>query len=164
LALLDSEPQPRTITDRVVAQFNSYEGMLAAMVARAKEQRLVITSPEVAEISGLPAAYVAKLLSPKSPRRIGSISMAPVLAILGCRLALIEDRDAMERYTSRVKKHDLKLMHGGSVHFAISRRELRKRQQNGGLNSRKYMSPREARALARKAANARWSKAAAKAA
>jgi hypothetical protein len=52
----------------------------------------------------------------------------------------------------------------GTVHVLISRRELRKRQQRGGKNSRKYMSAAQARKLAKIAARARWEKAAAKAA
>jgi hypothetical protein len=136
--------------------FNDYSGLLAALRLRAEDQKIVITSPDVAKVSGLADALVAKILSPKMPRRLSFQSMHPVLSLLGVRLAMIEDPETMSRYTSRLKKRDENCVHSGTVHVLISRRELRKRQQKDGQNSRKYMSAAAARALARHAANSRW--------
>jgi hypothetical protein len=157
--LSDPEPQPPAITERVIAQFNSYEGMLAAMRLRAKEREIAIGSDNVAALTGLPAFYFGKLLSPKAPRRIGSISMAPVMAILGVKLVMVEDPETMARYASRLHKRDENFVHAATVHFALSGKHMRAIRRKGGLNSRRYMSAREARALARRAAHARWAKA-----
>jgi hypothetical protein len=152
----ESAPQqPAQITDRVIAVFNDYSGLLAAMRLRVQEQKIAITSPDIARVSGLAVAFVAKCLSPKQPRRLGSASFGAVMSLLGVRLAMIEDPETMARYTARLKKHNPSFVHSGAVHFLVNRYELRKR-------GRKYMSPREARALARHAALERWRKAAEK--
>jgi hypothetical protein len=152
-----SAPQ---ITDRVIAEFNDYPGILAAMRLRAQEQKIPIGSPEVAEVAGIPDHYLAKLLSPKIPRRLGMLSMPGVLAVLGVKLVMVESRPAMERYGNRLPKRNDSCVHAGTVHFALSGKHMRAIRRKGGQNSRKYMSAREARALARKAARARWRKAA----
>ena len=50
--------------------------------------------------------YLAKLLSPKMPRRLGMYSMAGVLAVLGVELVMVESRQALERCGSRIPKHN----------------------------------------------------------
>jgi hypothetical protein len=144
---------------QIIAEFNSYEGMLAAMRLRAKQREIAIGSDNVAALTGLPAFYFGKLLSPKAPRRIGSISMAPVMAILGVKLLMVEDPETMARYASRLYKRDENFVHAATVHFALSGRHMRAIRRKGGANSRKYMSARQASALARRAANVRWAKA-----
>jgi hypothetical protein len=57
--------------------FNDYSGLLAALRLRAEDQKIVITSPDVAKVSGLADALVAKILSPKMPRRLSFQSMHP---------------------------------------------------------------------------------------
>jgi hypothetical protein len=53
--LSESEPrQPTQITDRVIAEFNDYSGMIAAMRLRAKERQIAIGSDNVAALTGLP--------------------------------------------------------------------------------------------------------------
>ena len=155
----EAEPQPPApITDRVIAEFNSYEGMLAAMRLRAKERQLALGSDTLAALTGLPGFYFSKLLSPKAPRRIGSISMLPVMTILGVKLLMVEDPETMARYASRLPKRREEFVHAGTVHIALSGKHMRAIRRKGGLNSRKYVSAREASALARKAARARWKK------
>jgi hypothetical protein len=123
---VESEPQPPArITDRVIAQFNSYEGMLAAMRLRAKERQLALGSDNVAALTGLPAFYFSKLLSPKAPRRIGSISMAPVMAILGVKLVMVEDPETMARYASRLHKRHESFVHSATVHISLSGKHMR---------------------------------------
>jgi hypothetical protein len=153
-------PAPAPITDRVIATFDDYAGMIAAMRARAQARKIAITSPEVSALTGLPDFYVAKLLSPKAPRRLGALSLVPICSLLCVRLALLEDPIAMARYGDRIPIHDERVVHAGSVHIALSGNHMRTIRRKGGANSRKYMSAREARALARKAARARWRKAA----
>ena len=71
---------------------------------------------------------------------------------------LVEDPVAVEKYASRIPTRDESFVHAGSVQFTLSRRHLKAIQRKGGANSRAYMSPRKARALARRAAKARWAK------
>lgn len=94
----EAAPQPPAITDRgVIATFNSYPEFLLAMRLRAEELKIAVTSPDVAKASGLADALFAKILSPKSPRRLSMVSMEPVLSLLGVRLAMIEDPVTMQR-------------------------------------------------------------------
>jgi hypothetical protein len=88
--------------------------------------------------------------------------MHSVLATLGVKLLMIENPVTTERYTNRLKRRDEGAVHAGTVYFAVSRRDMRSRQQKGGENSRKYMSTRQASALARHAVLERWRKVAAK--
>jgi hypothetical protein len=156
----ESESQPPAqITDRVIATFADYPGMLAAMRLRAQEQRIAVGNPAIDEVAGTPAHYCAKLLSPKAPRRIGMYSMAGLLAVLGVKLVMVESREAMERYGSRIPKRDDSRVHSGTVHFALSGKHMGAIRRKGGANSRKNLGKRLRRALARKAAQARWAKA-----
>jgi hypothetical protein len=101
----DAAPQlPAQITDRVVGSFNDYDGMIHAMRARAQERRIAITSPDVAEMANLPDFYIAKLLSVHPVRRVGMISLGPILSVLGVRLLMVEDPKAMARYTDELPK------------------------------------------------------------
>jgi hypothetical protein len=151
---------PAPITERVIATFDDYPGMLRAMRLRAQEQRIPVGNPAVAEVAGIPDHYLAKILSPKAPRRIGMISMAGVLAVLGVKLVMVESREAMARYGSRIPKRKESCVHAGSVHISLSGKHMRTIRRKGGANSRKNLGKRLRRALARKAAQARWQKAA----
>jgi hypothetical protein len=162
-ALSDPEPQqPEQISGRIIAEFDDYSGFLQAMRLRAQQTNIAITSPDMARVSGLPDAFIAKLLSPKAPRRLGMLSMHSVLATLGVKLLMIENPVTTARYTSRLKRREERAIHAGTVYFAVSRNDMRSRQQKGGKNSRRYMTAAAASALARKAVQARWARVAAK--
>ena len=77
--------------------------MIAAFRARANERRIAITSPDVAQTAGLAAYYIPKLLTPsKNPvRRIGMISLGPLLGVLGAKLVLLPDPEAEKLYGAR---------------------------------------------------------------
>jgi hypothetical protein len=184
------EPQPPAqITDRVVASFNTYAGMIDAMRNRAVERRIAITSPEVAMMANLPEAYIAKLLSVHPIRRIGMISLGPLLSVLGVKLLMVEDRETIERmnrlaiykFGKPLQPRNEGCVHNGAaIAFKFSRaymqkigkkgaqvrwkaeRKIRAAAVKGGTNSRKNMTPRQASELARKAILARWAKVAAK--
>jgi hypothetical protein len=93
--------------------------------------------------------------------------MAGVLAVLGVKLLMVEDQEAIKRmnrvaiqkFGAPLSKRDESCVHAGTVHFALSGRHMRAIQRKGGANSRKNLGKRLRRALARKAANARWAKA-----
>ena len=141
---------------RTLAEFSDYAGFHAAMIARARERQIAIGSDNAAYVSGLPSNYLAKLLAPKPTRRVGMISLAPVLAVLGVRLAMLEDKESISRLAARLKKRNEACVHTGAVHVVLSKRFLRKIGAKGGANSRKNLGKRKRRALARKAALARW--------
>jgi len=153
------------MAERELAQITyetGYVGLIQAMRERAQERRIALTGESIAAVSGLPTCYLAKLLSP-SPvpvRRFGAISLGPLLGVLGLKLVVTEDEKAVQRFTSKLENRRENCVHHGvhadSVHIALSGRFMRKIRRKGGANSRKYMSAREASALARHAANSRW--------
>ena len=82
-------------------------------------------------------------------------------------LVAVPDPEAEKRHTARgdkrVEKYALNAAKlNGVVHFKISLRKYRQMGRKGGANSRKGMSWKTKRGLARKAANARWDKVRAK--
>lgn len=135
---------------------NGYAGLVAVFRAAAFQQKIAIGGDSVAAVSGLCSAYVAKLLSPRPIKRIGVISLGPLLGALGLKLIVAPDPKAIARFGSKLERRREEFVHSATVQFAISRRHLKKNQRLGGKNSRKFMSRRQARVLARKAALARW--------
>jgi hypothetical protein len=148
----------------VIDYESGYVGLIQAMRARAQELRVALTGESAAQASGLPSCYLAKLLSP-SPvpvRRFGAISLGPLLGILQLKLIVVPDENAERRFGSQLEQRQENCVHHGmhadSVHIVLSHRFMRKIRRKAGLNSRKNLGKRLRRALARKAANARWEK------
>jgi hypothetical protein len=143
---------------RVIADVTSYEQMLAALRARVNE--LQLNGERFDEFAGLPRGYLSKLIGAKPIRRLGMTSFAPVLAGLGLRLLVIEDNAATERLKNKLPPRNQSYVRSVAVHTNLTTRFLRKIGAKGGENSRKFLSKRLVKRLARKAANARWKKAA----
>jgi hypothetical protein len=85
---------------RVVATFDTYAGMLEAIRARVNE--LSVTGERLDEYVGLPRGYYSKLAGANPIRRLGLISLAPVLNGLGLKCQFVEDQAATERLKKRV--------------------------------------------------------------
>lgn len=148
-----------TDAPRQIAEFVDYPGMLAAMRARAQARRIAVSSENAnCDVGGMPDKYLQKLLGPKPVRRIGMLSLGPVLGVLGVKLVMIEDESAMRQFGGRLHQRNNNLVHDAGVHIVISPRFMRKIGKIGGTNSRKNMGKRKRRKLARKAASARWHK------
>jgi hypothetical protein len=86
------------------------------------------------------------------------ISLAPVLAVLGAELWLVEDPEAVRRLGSLLEKRNNNLVRNSVVHVTRTKREFQKMGRIGGPLSRMYMSKQRASEIGRKAAQARWSK------
>ena len=141
---------------RVIADVSSYEQMLAALRSRVNE--LQINGERFDEYSGLPRGYLSKLIGAKPVRRLGMTSFAPVLAGLGLRLLVIEDNAATERLKAKLPPRNQSYVRSVAVHTNLTTLFLRKIGAKGGENSRKYLSKRLVKQLARGAALARWQK------
>jgi len=76
----------------VASSITSYADLHAALRARAEELR--VTRSSLDEVSGLQAGYVSKLLAPTQIRRLGPMSLGPMLQVLGMSLCLVEDASA----------------------------------------------------------------------
>jgi hypothetical protein len=143
------------ITDRVIAEFNSYGGMLEAMRQRAQERQIAISSAD-ANVVCPPDSYLSKLLAPRPVKLVAMESLGPILQVLGVKLVMVEDEKALRWINARLGKSKSPIMHSGAITQTLSRRFLQKIGALGGANSRKYLGKRYAKALARRAAIARW--------
>jgi hypothetical protein len=143
---------------RVIAEVKDYAALVAAMRIRAQERQLAIGGEAVAAFTGLPANYLAKILAPRlsNVRRIGMISLGPILAALAVKLLVVEDLQAAALADRRLPKSRSTAMQSGAIQVVFSRRFMKKIGAIGGKNRRKNMTDEEATRHARKAALARW--------
>lgn len=162
----EAASQPAPITDRVVGSFNTYDGMIDAMRLRAQERKIAITSSEVAALANLPEYYVAKLLSVHPVRRIGMISLGPLLSVLGVKLLMVEDREmiekmdrvAVQKFGKPLKPRNESCVHNdAAITFKFSRRHMQKIGKNGA-KVRWGEAARNRVLRARHAARVRWDK------
>jgi hypothetical protein len=109
-------------------------------------------------VAGLPDRYLGKLLAPKPVRRIGMISLAPVLAVLGAELWLVGNPEAVRRFGSRLKKRNDNLVRGGTTVIELSHRFMRKIQAKGRKARFAKMTAEQRSELARELNRIRWSK------
>lgn len=139
----------------------TYEDLQA--VLRSVAERRQISREAIDELAGLTKGYTGKLLAEVPTKKLGIEGIGALLGALGVKLIAVDDPVALERFTKRAAKRNgsQTRMHAGTVHIKISGRKFRQNQKKGGVNSRKYLSRRKARKLARKAAMARWHKPAA---
>jgi hypothetical protein len=85
---------------RVIAQASDYEAFLNAIRQRVVD--LNITHSTLDSISGMQDGYTSKLLADPPIRRIGPLVLYVVLQSLGMKLALVEDREALQAVASRL--------------------------------------------------------------
>lgn len=83
----------------------NYDDLHAAL--RARVEHLNISRTTLDELAGLTPYYSAKLLSPKQLKRIGAISLGPLLGALGLALVVVEDDEQMKRMRARYVPRDL---------------------------------------------------------
>jgi len=154
----DSVPPPQ----RVLASIDDYPSMLFAMRARAAERQIAISSDEAAHVAGLSDGRLTQILSLRtlrniqSVRRVGIVSLGPVLGVLGVKLLMVEDPDAVERFGGRIKRHNPNLIHTHVVHHTQSIKFLRAIGKKGGRARMHTMDAKQRSASARNAALTRW--------
>jgi hypothetical protein len=140
------------------AEATNYDELLAAFRARAAERKLVLSDEATADVAGLPAKYLPKLIGSNPVRRIGMISLAPVLGVLGLKILIVEDEEAVARYGSQLKLRNDNLVHGGILEIRLTDRHMRKIRKRGGQNRWAKLTAKQRSALGRKLNKIRWSK------
>jgi hypothetical protein len=141
-----------------------YRGLIVALRDRVAERQIALSGEAVAEVAGLPRGYLQKILSPlpksrEDVRRIGVASLGPVLGVLGVKLVMVEDAEALERFGSRIPKRDPRAVRSGTLEFSISRRFLKQIQRQGGLARWQNKTPAQRAAWARRMNRLRWHRA-----
>lgn len=135
----------------------SYDDLQA--VCRVVAEHRQMSRREIDRIAGFAPGLAAKILADPPVRHMGRDTFPMMLGALGIKLVAVDDPESMARFTARAEKRNasqVRRVRGDTVQIKISPRKLKRMQRKGGKNSRKNMSEREARKLARKAAFARW--------
>jgi hypothetical protein len=110
------QPQIAFVESNPAVAANSitnYESLLT--VLRARANTLEIACSTIDHISGLQEGYSAKVLSPNELRRIGRMTLGPMLDALCLKLIAVPDDEAFARNRSRLVKRDV-------AHYASARR------------------------------------------
>jgi hypothetical protein len=161
------------MSERALAEItyeNGYQALVDSMRARAQELRVAISSENFAQVCGLPSHYAAKLLSPSSNpmRRIGAISLGPLLGALALKLIVTQDEKALARFGPQLERRNESCVHYGvrgvSTEIRFSHKKFRQIQAKGRRSRWDNMTPKQRSAVARELNRIRWAKVAAKAA
>jgi hypothetical protein len=125
---------------------------------RAQELRVAISSENFAAVCGLPSYYPVKLLAAKPVRRIGALSLGPMLGALGMKLIAVVDENAVARFTSRLPTRQESCVHTGTKEWRVSLRAFRRMQAKGRRSRWDNMTAKQRSAWARKLNRIRWAK------
>jgi hypothetical protein len=98
---------------RLLAVFSDYADLVAGLRARAEQ--LDVSNATLDEVAGLPTGYGGKVLGSAGKRTLGRISLGPLLAALGAKLALIEDPEGLARMRLRLTRRSPSGMRRGKL-------------------------------------------------
>lgn len=150
-----------TDAPRIVATFDNYLGLVAAVRARLLE--LDISFETLDEIAGLPLRYASKLLSEEPLKHFGPMSFDSVIGSIGVKVAFIHDDTAMDRlrrsrYFVPKKRAPNRVPADGKQGYVVrrtTRENMRQIAALGGLARAQRLTPAKRRRIAQKAARAR---------
>jgi hypothetical protein len=138
---------------RIVGEFDTYAGLVAALRVRIAE--LDVAGERLDEIAGLPRGYFQKLLGTRPRKRLGMQSLSDVFGALAVKAVLVEDEAALAKVSGRLVKRKY-VVPSAAVHVEISHRFLRKIGAIGGRARAAGLTPQQRSRIARKMARARW--------
>jgi hypothetical protein len=144
------------VAPRIIASFDSYEGMLEAIRARVNE--LALNGERFDEYAGLPRGYFSKLVGAKPTRRLGMCSFSPVLAGLGLRCLFVEDEAATKRLKNRLPPRNGSYVRADATHVVLTFRFMQKIGRLGAQARIDNSTKQQRQEWARTAAIARWRK------
>lgn len=140
---------------QVLGRFLTLDELQAIM--RERREKLDLSFEVVDKLVGCTARYAAKVLAPRPARKLTRESVPWFAEGLALGLIAVDLPTERARITANhPKRNSGKAVHAGTVLFKFSRRHMRKIQRKGGENSRKNLPRWKRKALARKAARARW--------
>lgn len=146
--------------DRRLAVVNDYAGFHAALRARVDE--LQVTFDTIDEVAGFPSRYTSKLLAPGHTKWIGPMSFDALLGVLGLRLIVVEDVEALARVSARLVKRERPLVYTseGSINERRVMRLLKKRWRTWSSTANAIrnlkLTPEQRSRIGKKAIRTRW--------
>ncbi len=148
------------MSERHLAVVVDYDGLQRAMRARVDE--LGISHATLDEIAGTPDRYVGKMLADPPSKNIGITTMGYLLQALGLKLIVAEDVEQMAKLATRMVRRDARQVRKPStaehknIVLIFTRRHMRKLGKLSAAARMLKLKPSRRRAIARKAARARW--------
>ncbi len=156
--------QPEASTQepvKLLAVVTDYDTLHAAL--RARKDELDLSCETIDKAAALGAGHVSKILAPQQIKKPGWQTLGFLLPALGMKLALLEDADALEQLR-KFPKREVETP-GRSVPWGRSGKQtvrslrwVRRISSKGGQARARALTPARIRAIARKAAKARWRK------
>ena len=153
-----------TIDGRILAQVHDYPSFLAALRDRAAERQITLSSDQTHQVAGLSDRRLTQLLSIKTlqslktVRRVGFLSLGPLLGVLGVRLIMVADEEALRRYGPRLQKRNESFVRSRVTHLFFSRKQYSEMGKKGGKARNAKLTPEQRSELARELNRIRWSK------
>jgi hypothetical protein len=147
---------------------SDYQTLHAILRARADALRL--SRESIDQLTGWADGYAGKLLSPTMMKILGEHSLGPMLEVLGIKLAVLEDPEALARFETRrlrlprkewqVRKHSQWQVRKRSHNARIRKGWLWNAESGREAATARMaaLTPRQRRRLASRAARARWHK------
>jgi hypothetical protein len=92
------------------------------------------------------------------------ISLGPLLGVLGIKLLVVQDDEAVERYSGKLNKRTENCVHNGAaIEFKFARRYMRKLGQKGAearweAHRKRIQMNKKISEMKRKAVMMRWAK------
>jgi hypothetical protein len=125
---------------------------------RARINELQVNGEAFDEFAGLPKGYLNKIAGSRPIRRVGMLSMGPLLQALGIKCVFLEDPEATQRLKKRLKPRNSNLVRSAVTEVRLTRRFMQKIGRMGAAVRFSKMTPEERSKLARRLNKARWRK------
>jgi hypothetical protein len=141
---------------------HDYNELLAAIRHRRDELR--ISHFTLDHVSGIPSGYASKLLASPPMKRLGALSLGPVLGALGLRLLVVDDPAALARVSARLVKKQRKHADRSMLTDQPCQRQRflpfldRAFARTARARGLSLQTPQRRQEIARKAAKARWAR------
>lgn len=137
---------------RSLAEIHDYDALHGALRARADE--LQVSRLTIDNVAGLASGYCGKLLGAAMVKKIGPVSLGPILRVLGVKLVMVEDQEAIAALSRRlVRKQRIARRPRIPVEMA---RIMAENGRRGALALNRSLTPEARRQSAARAARARW--------
>lgn len=104
--------------ERRIAVVRDYDGLMAAVHQRVDELKL--TCSLIDELASLPTGYAGKILGPARVKTLGPVSLGLILGVLGLKLHVVEDTEAVAKLSSRYTARDEKRRRAGLIKKPMS--------------------------------------------
>src|ERR1700683_3818153 len=123
-----------------IATVVDYRSLIVGLRTAAAQRGIAIGGADVAEVAGLSEGYLARLLAPGARHGLGMIAFGPILQVLGVKLLMVPDDEAIRRFSSRIgRRRETHVRHGvgclaDATHPAVRAAFIKRIGSKGGIS------------------------------